>query len=305
LARLRALAGGDEARLGRLLATAGGDAVRLEALLARVRNDVALYEYLIAALGDGAGVERLLGRIGDDLTLVRRLRAAVGDGAELGRLLRYCGDDAALLDEIIRLAGNNRAGLLEIWFDLAGPGKGPVFVELMQKARASGVDSGAAMEALMNCVNSSNRFDELASLVRRIPHPPAAPPGVPVVPRPRGWNLVADRWRHFLEEHVIEFFNHPNVGPNGKTFWPEGTTPQQVADILQDTIDVLHTPEWQFVRPGPGADPVTVMAREGMQVQIGLRGDGVTIGQFFPSRGSAGCITIETNEANAIRRFFP
>jgi len=89
--------------------------------------------------------------------------------------------------------------------------------------------------------------------------------------RPGGYVVGDAQFAHYLEGDVLEYFNHPNVGAGGKTFWPPGTTDADVARYLQEAIDTLHTPEYQFVRPTPH-NPRTVFLPSGTGVRVGVLG---------------------------------
>ncbi len=65
------------------------------------------------------------------------------------------------------------------------------------------------------------------------------------------------------------------------TFWPQGTSPQQIADELGQALDRLNPPGTSPPLPIPDHALVTGAVKVGSRTA----GSGAEIGQFFPLTG--------------------
>ena len=279
------------------------NADRLEALLERVKNGDKLFVILKKAK-DADQVERLLNNVADLdrllnlLTEVRdgdqleHLITAVGDVNRLELLLRAV-DNAAQLEELLANLKND-ALLLEGMLDSAGAvrgnGNAARLLDLYKFAIANGHDARDCEDLVSLAGGKPNEFRELASL------PKEFPPGRGSVPNPQPSNLApgatdppgaqaftSANTTHFLDEHTFKFYDFAKTG-TVQSFWPSGTTEQQVVAALEEAI--------RFIRANgitlsfPNAIEVPITSVPGVQtVQIGEKAG--RIGQFFPKAGAA------------------
>jgi len=137
-------------------------------------------------------------------------------------------------------------------------------------------------------------FERLADAVPLFKQTPVGTPPMPrnLTPPPSmagaqafsGADMV-----HFLDEHTYEYFDFAKAGSR-QSFWPSGTTAQDVANALEEAIDELRLSQ-ATVHPlhvaGGGPKPVFLPSR-GITVQFGVRGSAApySIGQFYPASGS-------------------
>ena len=114
--------------------------------------------------------------------------------------------------------------------------------------------------------------------IKQLPVPASA-----MLPRPDNLYGYSDaNMTHFLEGHTWDYIVPSQRTANSTSLWPEGTTPNDVRNALQEALDKTHA-GGQVKAIAPGS-PVQVTLDSGIKVQIGVNYQG-EIGQFFPISG--------------------
>jgi hypothetical protein len=99
--------------------------------------------------------------------------------------------------------------------------------------------------------------------------------------------------KHVIERHTFEWFN-PTLVDDLQTFFPAGTSMDQIRDWLDEALDLLHAPGGAHPHPyhaqDPGDFPPPVALGNGMTVQVGIGwGPGKpaqkVVGQFYALPG--------------------
>jgi len=162
----------------------------------------------------------------------------------------------------------------------------------------------ARIEDLLNiAAGNAAVFARLAGVVPLFSqHPIGVPPVpsnlTPPTTMPGAQQFGAANMSHFLDEHTYEYYDFAETG-NRQSFWPAGTTAQDVATSLEDTINDLRGKRI-IVAPNT---PVSVHLSSGIDVRFGVKGSGSIkkIGQFFPLSGR-GVETFDRAALRAIKR---
>jgi hypothetical protein len=110
-------------------------------------------------------------------------------------------------------------------------------------------------------------------------------PRLPVTAAPAPSNLYqygAANMQHFLERHTLDHFDFAQI-KNNQAFWPRGTTPTDIANHLQEALDIMRA---KGIRLGH-MQAVKVPLSNGIVAQVGasIQGGVLTIGQFYPFDG--------------------
>ena len=116
---------------------------------------------------------------------------------------------------------------------------------------------------------------------------------------------------HFLERHTYDWFDFNQIA-NQQGFWPEGTTPADIAGYLEEALLHLHPAVWfAFARASLPARtawvPIAPFAiGSGFNVRVGIgTALGVVpterVGQFYPVADGVRVISLTRADMNIIR----
>ncbi|XVV00946.1 hypothetical protein ACQPW3_26440 [Actinosynnema sp. CA-248983] len=265
-----------------LLRAVGDDVVRLETMLRNAGNDPVLLMDLLTQPGAATveNIARLLELVAADTAALGRLRGHVPD---LVRLLRY--------------------------LEQAGPGNARALADLMDLAVARGfpVERIERLLALANGV--PDEFRRLAQALNRFPFPAAgAAPNAPVptsIATGRfsigAARIVMHRMSHYLERHVDLFFRFTanNMDLNN-TLWPPGTTPGDVATLLDEALGLLQA-QGRLTASNLGQF-VEVTLGNGVtaRVMVDSIGGNLSVVSFHPV-GGPGVVNFVLDEMRAFR----
>lgn len=162
----------------------------------------------------------------------------------------------------------------------------------------------ARIEDLLNiAAGNAAVFERLSDVVPLFSqHPIGVPPVpsnlIPPTTMPGAQQFGAANMSHFLDEHTYEYYDFVKTG-NRQSFWPAGTTAQDVANSLEETINDLRA---RRITVEPYI-PVSAHLSSGIDVRFGVRviGSINEIGQFFPLSGR-GVETFDRVDLLAIKR---
>jgi hypothetical protein len=153
----------------------------------------------------------------------------------------------------------------------------------------------------------------LAEAVPKFRGPPLSPPrlktpAISPAADPPNMYWYQSRMDHYLERHTYDGFDFGDIKLRN-TMWPEGTTPKNISDWLQETLHALHRPP--AGRPTafpPGSAPPPLTLPNGIEVRVMFDlppGGGATrVGSFHPTGGRPDVVTFTKAEMKAIAKFF-
>jgi len=250
-------------------------------------------------VGDPAMVSRLMVLTGNDKVMLLALLRLVGGGGAKIKRVRFTGVGAASPSRPRTGRGgwgwgvSDGAVKLEKFLTLAGGKEQAARLErLINLAVRKEADRVADLLNLPEC-RTVSIFERLADAVPLFKQTPVGTPPMPrnLTPPPSmtgAQSYSGANMPHFLDEHTYEYYNFANTG-SSQSFWPAGTTAQDVAHILEETINELRRTS-TVVHPQtlPGGEPISVpLTSRSITVRFGVRGSApYTIGQFFPRSGS-------------------
>jgi hypothetical protein len=139
---------------------------------------------------------------------------------------------------------------------------------------------GGSVQKLCDvAAGSASEFQKMADwadILKNVrPKPGYSPP-----PQVATYGFNGADTAHFLD-HTWEYVDIDARLSKSTTMWPQGTTPQQIADELGQALDRLNASGARPYKPISGTPSVD----GGVQVGSRPAGGGVQIGQFFPLTG--------------------
>ncbi len=219
--------------------------------------------------------------------LLHSLLSMTDDVPQMKRLLALVSDDAVKLEKFLKLAG--------------GKGQAARLETLINLAVRKEADRVADLLNLPEC-RTVAEFERLADAVPLFKQTPVGTPPMPrnlTPPSMTGAQAFSGaNMPHFLDEHTYEYYDFANISAQ-QSFWPAGTSAQDVAGALEETIDSLRR---SHTIVHPGFPDTSTATSKGISVQFGVRGaPPYQIGQFFPLNGS-GVETFVRAQLKAFRR---